>query len=268
MTTAERLAWAVARHVADLPAGTAFTATSAATLGVMLAQRLLMSRLALWGHGGAYDPAGVLSLTARHLLFNCRPHARITLPGVFETQSEPHVLIATPGQVDGEANANLSCIGDHDRPKVAFGGTRGLPDARTVYFLLPNHSPRQLVTTVDFVSTCAATRATPPKLFTDLCVMDWSPQTGRWLLVEIAPETTVDELRARTSFAFDVSPELKPVEEMPDAARALLTEFDPLDVRRLDFIADRAVLFDAFEEIHAAEARMIGENITQKEDPR
>jgi hypothetical protein len=258
MSRADRLAWTIARHVKDFPAGTAFTATSSATLGVRLAQELLGCRLSLWGHGGAYDPRGILSLHARPWLFNRKPHARVTLPGVFDTQSEPHALFATPAQIDGLANANLSGLGDPGRPKVAFGGTRGLPDARAVHFVLPAHSARQLVRRVDFVSTCAANRETPSLLFTELCVMRWSRDAGGWLLEEIAPEIDVDGLRARTGFDFHVSADPRPIADMPQAARALLPIIDPLGMRELDFVTDRTQLLDAFQRIYEAEADMIG----------
>lgn len=258
MSRADRLSWTIARLVADMPAGTAFTATSSATIGVRLSQELLGCRLSLCGRGGAYDLSGVLSLHARHWLTNRRPHAHVTLPGVFDTQSEPHALLATPGQVDGAANANLSGIGDPARPKVAFGGTRGLPDARAVHFILPAHSARQLVERVDFVSTCAATRATPALLVTELCVMRWSKEAGSWVLEEIAPETSLERLRSQTGFRFEAAPDLRELEDLPEAGRALLPEIDPLGLRDLDFITSRTEQLDAFARIYAAEVEMVG----------
>jgi hypothetical protein len=256
--SAERLSWTIARLVADFPAGTAFTATSSATLGVMLSQRLLGCKLALCGRGGAYDLRGILSLHARHWLFNRRPRAHVDLPGVFDTQSEPHALLATPAQVDGASNANLSGLGAQDRPKVAFGGTRGLPDARGLHFVLPTHSERQLVEKVDFVSTKAATRDAPSLLITDLCVMRWSHAANRWELLELAPEIDLEGLRARTGFGFGVAPELRALEDMPEAAHSLLPELDPLNMRDLDFISGRKAQLDAFERVYAAEAAMVG----------
>jgi hypothetical protein len=258
MSRADRLSWTIARLVADFPAGTAFTATSSATLGVMLSQRLLGCKLALCGRGGAYDLHGILALHARHWLFNRRPRAHVDLPGVFDTQSEPHALLATPAQVDGASNANLSGLGAQDHPKVAFGGTRGLPDARGLHFVLPSHSERQLVEQVDFVSTRAATRATPSHLVTDLCVMRWSHAANQWELLEMAAEIDLDGLRARTGFGFGVSPDLRPLDEMPDTARALLPVLDPLNMRDLDFISGRQAQLDAFERVYAAEAAMVG----------
>jgi hypothetical protein len=258
MSRGDRLSWTIARLVADMPAGTVFTATSSATLGVRLSQELLGCRLCLCGRGGAYDLSGILSLHARHWLFNRRPHAHVSLPQVFDTQSEPHALLATPAQVDGAARANLSGIGDPAKPKVAFGGTRGLPDARAVHFVLPAHSPRQLVDRVDFASTCAATRDAPSLLVTELCVMRWSASANVWVLEEIAPEIDIEDLRARTGFTFKAAARLRPFEEMPQAARALLPELDPLRLRDLDFVTDRKMLLDAFERIYSAEADLVG----------
>lgn len=259
MRKSDRLSWTIARHAARIPGGTLFAATSCASAGVRLAQELFGSTLYQCGRGGAYDLQGLLSIHARHWLFNRRPRAHVDLPGVFDTLSEPHALMATPAQVDGAANANLSVIGEHAAPKVAFGGTRGLPDARAIHFVLPAHNPRQLVARVDFVSTAAAGRAEPPMLFTDLCVMVWDKAQAVWVLESIAPETSAEAVQARTGFRFAVAPKLALLEDPPPHVVALLDAIDPLGIRDLDFLAGRTEQLDAFERIYAAEARLVGE---------
>ncbi|HEU0222757.1 MAG TPA: hypothetical protein VFR34_11190 [Paracoccaceae bacterium] len=255
---ADRLAWAIARHAGELPGGTVFAASGSAQVGIRLAQALFGVRLALCGRGGAYDLAGIPALHARHWLFNRRPRAHVSLARVFETLSEPHSLLATPAQIDGAANANLSGIGDPSRPSVAFGGSRGLPDAQSVHFVLPAHGARQLVERVDFVSTAAATRAVPPFLFTPLCVMRWNPAAGRWRLIEIAPGNDAAALAARTGFAFETADDLRPMEDPPEAALALLPALDPLGIRALDFVAGRAEMLDAIARIYEAERALVG----------
>lgn len=264
MSKPDRLVWTIARHVADMPRGTVFAASHCAIAGVRVAQELMGCRLALCGRGGAYDPAGVLSLHARHWLFNQRPRARITLTDVFDTLSEPHALFATPAQVDGEASANLSVIGDHATPKVAFGGSRGLPDARSVHFVLPLHKPRQLVKRVDFVSTAAARREPPALLFTELCVMRWSGARGSWMLEGIAPEIGLDELRGRTGFAFEAHAQPVLLEDPDEAVRACLARVDPLGLRRLDFITDRAEHLETVARIYADEAALVGGSVVPR----
>jgi hypothetical protein len=256
MRKADRLSWTIARYAEQIPGGTLFAATACATLGVRLAQQLFDSTLYLNGRGGAYDLDGILALHARHWLFNHRPHAYVDLPGVFDTLARPHALLATPAQVDGEANANLSCIGDHAKPTVSFGGTRGLPDARAVHFVLPTHNPRQLVGKVDFVSTCAATRSEPSLLFTDLCVMRWGGR--RWRLEAISAETTAAEVQQRSGFAFEVAPDLAVLSDPPPDAVTLLAKLDPLGLRELDFISGREQQLAAITRVYEEEARMVG----------
>ena len=169
--------------------------------------------------------------------------------------------MATPAQVDGAANANLSIVGRHAHPKVAFGGSRGLPDARAVHFVLPRHSPRQLVERVDFVSTCAANRDDAPMLFTDLCVMRWEKDASRWRLESIAPETTAEAVQARTGFAFDVVANLERLLDPPPDALAALGRIDPLGLRHLHFVTGRAEQLDAIELLYAREAEMVGAHL-------
>ncbi len=261
MRKADRLCWTIARHAQRIPGGTLFAASSCAVAGIRLAQEMFGSTLYQCGRGGAYDLRGILSMHARHWLFNQRPHAHVDLPGVFDTLAEPHALMATPAQVDGLANANLSTVGEHAKPKVSFGGARGLPDARAVHFVLPAHNRRQLVERVDFISTAAAYRAEAPMLFTELCVMRWNRATGSWRLESIAPDTSAAAVAERTGFAFDIAENLTFIEDPPPEAVALLERIDPLGLRDLDFIAGRKEMLDAFERIYEAEARLVGEHL-------
>jgi len=258
MHQADRLSWTIAGYAARMPEGTVFAASACAVAGVRLSQELLGCRLYLCGRGGAYDLRGSLALHARHWLFNRRPHAHVDLPGVFDTLSEPHALMATPAQVDGSGNANLSGVGDYPRPKVAFGGTRGLPDARTLHFVLPAHGPRQLVGKVDFVSTCAATRERPALLFTELCVMRWDGAAGQWRLEAVSPGADTGTVRTRTGFDFIAADPVVTLEDPPEAALSLLETIDPFGLRELDFVKDRTAQLDAIARAYEREADIVG----------
>jgi hypothetical protein len=247
--------------MANMPQGTLFAASACAVAGVRLSQELLGCRLHLCGRGGAYDLRGSLSLHARPWLFNRRPHAHVDLPGVFDTLSEPHALMATPAQVDGAGNANLSGIGDHAQPKVAFGGTRGLPDARTLHFVLPTHSARQLVHKVDFISTCAATRERAALLFTELCVMRWHAPAARWRLEAVAPGADPETVRARTGFDFVEADAPVTLEDPPAEALALIESIDPFGLTALDFVKDRTAQLDAIARIYEREADIVGRHV-------
>lgn len=261
MNRADQLSCTVARYVADLPRGTVFAAAYCAIAGVRLAQERLGCVAALCGRGGAYDPSGILALHARHWLFNRRPHAHIGLLEVFETLSEPHALLATPAQVDGAGNANLSVIGPHDQPKVAFGGTRGLPDGRTIHFVLPSHNARQLVARADFVSTSVASRAESALLITELCVMRWNAQSGAWRLEALAPGVDVATVTARTGFSFEAGTAPLVLAEPSTQELETLERIDPLGVRRLDYVTDRATQLALIAEIYAREVALVGQAI-------
>jgi hypothetical protein len=264
MHPADRLSWTIARYVASMPQGTIFAASACAVAGIRLSQELLGCRLHLCGRGGAYDLRGSLALHARHWLFNRRPHAHVDLAGVFDTLSEPHALMATPAQVDGAGNANLSGVGDYAHPKVAFGGTRGLPDARTLHFVLPAHGARQLVRKVDFVSTCAATRERPALLFTELCVMRWHGAAGQWRLEAVAPGAEVGAVRARTGFDFIEADAVATLEGPPTEALSLLESIDPFGLRELDFVKDRTAQLDAIARVYEREADTVGRQFVPK----
>ncbi|MFO1378066.1 MAG: hypothetical protein U1F14_13805 [Steroidobacteraceae bacterium] len=261
MERADQLSCTIAHCVADRPPGTVFAAAYSAIAGVRLAQERLGCRASLCGRGGAYDPAGILSLHARHWLFNRRPRAYIGLVEVFDTLSEPHLLLATPGQVDGAGHANLSAIGPHDRPKVAFGGTRGLPDGRAIHFVMPAHDARSLVERVDFVSTSAASRAEPGLLITELGVMRWNATAGCWRLEALAPGVECDTVVARTGFRFEIASTPRRLDPPSAEELATLAAVDPLGLRQLDFVTDRRRLLDLIAEIYEREVALVGQAV-------
>jgi 3-oxoacid CoA-transferase subunit B len=50
------------------------------------------------------------------------------------------------------------------------------------------------------------------RIITDLCVFDVDQQARELVLVEIAPDVAVEEVRAKTQAAFRVSPQLRPMD--------------------------------------------------------
>jgi len=248
------LACTIARWAATLPRMTTFAASAAALAGLRAAQELRGARVRLWGHGGAYDPRGEVALFERAGLFNCAPRARLDLPAVLGCVSRGTRLLATPAQVDGAAQANLSVIGgDWGAPKVALGGTRGLPDATEIHFVMPLHASRALVSRVDFVSTAASNRAVPPWLFTELGVLHWCSQRQGWRLLERHAGVAVEQIRERTGFPVLVDgdvPESPPIDEEWLQA---VERVDPRRVRELDFVTGPQARLERLAQIEAAE---------------
>ena len=50
------------------------------------------------------------------------------------------------------------------------------------------------------------------RIITDLCVFDVDSERRELVLVELAPDVTVEEIRAKTEAAFRVSPNLRPMD--------------------------------------------------------
>src|SRR6266508_3761439 len=50
------------------------------------------------------------------------------------------------------------------------------------------------------------------RIITDLCVFDVDRERSELVLVEVAPDVTVEEVRAKTQAAFRVSPGIKPMD--------------------------------------------------------
>lgn len=127
-------------------------------------------------------------------------------------------------QVDGRGCTNVSCIGEWHSPKVRLPGGGGaavmLPTAKRAVTWRTEHSKRSLVEKLDFTTAAGGMHGvvTPIAVFVK--------RDGRLALQSWHPEVTLEEVVARTGFAFDASgakPALLPTER----ERAALSSLDP-----------------------------------------
>lgn len=122
------------------------------------------------------------------------------------------------GQIDGAANVNLVGTGEYPRNRTRFPGSFG---SAYLYFLIPRvilfreeHSPRVLVSKVDFISApgCSPDHVYRPggpyALVTGRCVFAFDRERSRFRLTSVHPGHTVAEIREQTGFEFDVSSEI------------------------------------------------------------
>lgn len=137
-----------------------------------------------------------------------------------------HVMMMA-SQLDRYGNQNLSCIGDHDRPKTQLIGVRGSPgntvNHATSYWV-PAHSPRVFVDRVDMVSGVgydgaaafpAAGRYHEVRVVvTDLAVLDFDTPDHALRLKSVHPGVTADEVVAATGCAL-VVPDDVPQSRLP-----------------------------------------------------
>ena len=125
-------------------------------------------------------------------------------------------------QVDGQGQTNVSCIGDWHHPKVRLPGGGGgavmLPTARRAVTWRTEHSRRTMVEKLDFLTAAGGMHGvvTPIAVFVQ--------RDGRLALQSWHPQSSLDEVRARTAFAFDstgAAPTPPPTPEEAAALRAL-----------------------------------------------
>lgn len=106
-------------------------------------------------------------------------------------------------QIDGLGRTNVSAIGDWHNPKVRLPGGGGgavmLPTARRAVTWRTEHSRRTLVEKLDFITAAGGMHGvvTPIAVFVK--------RGGRLALQSWHPESSLEEVRSRTGFAFDSS---------------------------------------------------------------
>lgn len=117
------------------------------------------------------------------------------------------------GQIDGQANINLTGIGDYPALDVRWSGAFG---SAFLYFTVPrvilfrqDHTRRIFVPKVDFISSPGISPpgvvrpGGPHALVTGLCVMMFDRTRGRFRLHSVHPGHSVEEVRDNTGFDFD-----------------------------------------------------------------
>ena len=148
-------------------------------------------------------------------LFDCAGQGRID------------AFFLSGGQIDGEANINLTGIGDYPQQDVRWSGAFG---SAYLYFMVPRvilfreeHSRRVFVPKVDFISAPGTSAPNvyrpggPYALVTGLCVFLFDRNRKRFRLDSVHPGHTAEEVRDETGFAFDC-PDVVPETPMPDVA--------------------------------------------------
>jgi acyl CoA:acetate/3-ketoacid CoA transferase beta subunit len=123
-----------------------------------------------------------------------------------------HVMMAA-SQIDRFGNQNISCIGDHARPKVQLVGMRGAPGNTICHptsYWVPAHSTRVFVPRVDVVCGVGYDRAAAlgraarfheiRRVVTNLGVLDFATPDHSMRIASRHPGVTVDEIVRATGF--------------------------------------------------------------------
>lgn len=169
--------------------------------------------------------------TSRVLDADGQPTAWLPFSRVFDLvwSGRRHVVMGA-SQLDRHGNSNISCLGDHERPKVQLLGSRGSPGNTVCHptsYFLPDHSAKTLVEAVDFVSGVGPSRGgNLHRVVTNLGVFDAQGAGQTLRLISVHPGVTLE--RACTAgFVVEVAPDCGVSREPTDEESALLERLDP-----------------------------------------
>jgi glutaconate CoA-transferase subunit B len=156
-------------------------------------------------------------------------------------------------QLDQYGNANNSFIGgSFAQPRIRLPGTAGLADmgsiGKTLYYWVPDHSPRSLVARVDFVSAAGflgggderarlGLAGGPELVVSNLAVMDFEPVTKRMRLRSVHPGVSARRVLDATGFPLLVPAGGVPETPPPSVAQVELIRrvIDPAGMRKREF---------------------------------
>lgn len=155
-------------------------------------------------------------------------------------------------QIDRFGNVNNTVIGSYDHPKVRLPGGGGMADLGCmipdIYLWSTTHNPRVFPERLDFRSGIGwgdggshredlGLPGGPRLCVTDLCVLDFHPQSKAMRLQSVHPGVTVGNVQGATGF--DV---LLPEGDVPETAaptaeelRILREDVDPTSMRLREF---------------------------------
>jgi acyl CoA:acetate/3-ketoacid CoA transferase beta subunit len=161
---------------------------------------------------------------------------------VFDTvwSGRRHVMMGA-SQIDRFGNQNISCIGDHARPKVQLVGMRGAPgntiNHPTSYWIAA-HSARVFVPEVDVVCGVGYDRAAKlgegarfhslRRVVTNLAVLDFDTPDHAMRLASCHPGVSVEDVARATGFPLVVPPRVATTRApTPEELRLIRELIDP-----------------------------------------
>jgi glutaconate CoA-transferase, subunit B len=153
-------------------------------------------------------------------------------------------------QMDPYGNVNNTVIGDYSAPKIRLPGGGGMADlgclVPRIYLWSTTHDRRTFVERLDFRSGLGygdgpgfreslGLDGGPRACVTNLCVMDFHPESRRMRLRSVHPGVSVDQVVEATGFDLVVEGDV-PQTPPPDAEQVeLIRRLDPGDARKREF---------------------------------
>ena len=228
IAAADRLVALMASEIHDGAVVATGVASPLAVLAIAVARATHAPNLTYLACVGSLDPdVRRLHGSSEDLAYLDGRRAEITIPDLFDHARRGRVDTVFFGavEVDAEGRTNLSAAGSLAKPRVKFPGVVGACSLRRwckhPVLVVPRQNARCLVPRVHVRSTDDDRRT---RLLTDLAGFSIGP--GGAVLEAIASHASLDDVRARTGFAFR---EAEPIAQLPDPAGHVLAA-----IRRID----------------------------------
>jgi acyl CoA:acetate/3-ketoacid CoA transferase beta subunit len=162
-----------------------------------------------------------------------------------------HVMMG-PSQLDRFGNANISAIGEFERPTRQLLGARGAPGNTVNHptsYWVPRHLPRTFVPRVDVICGVgydSVEKAGPSasrfhdlrRVVTNLAVLDFATPDHSMRLASLHPGVDVDEVIENTGFELAIAADVRETRVPSDEELRLIREvLDPADKRSREVAA-------------------------------
>jgi len=155
-------------------------------------------------------------------------------------------------QIDRFGNVNNTVIGSYDSPKVRLPGGGGMADLGCmiprIYLWSTTHNPRVFTASLDFRSgigwgdgaghrQALGLPGGPRLCVTNLCVMDFHPDSKAMRLKSLHPDVSLEEVQEATGFELLLPDGEIPVTQAPgnDELQILREKVDPTSMRLREF---------------------------------
>lgn len=208
MTAADTLVSLMAAALEDGAVVATGVASPLAILAIAVAQATHAPRLRYLACVGALDPElSTLHRSSEDLRYLDGRSGEVAIPDLFDHARRGRVdtIFFGAAQVDAQGRTNMSAIGTLAKPKVKLPGVAGAATLRRwtkrPILVVPKHTARTLVPTVDVVSTADPARRVT--LLTDLATFELG-STGA-VLTTRHPWVSYEEIAERTGFSYTIA---------------------------------------------------------------
>lgn len=232
-TVADRLIWQMACEIEDGAVVATGVASPLAVLAIALARATHAPRLTYLACVGSLNPTVERLLgSSEDLAYLAGRAGEVSIPDLFDHARRGRIdnVFFGAAEVDGHGRTNLSAAGSLAAPTVKFPGVVGACSLRRwckrPVLVVPRQNKRALVARVAVRSTEDDGR--PTRLITDLGAFTVGvSSTGVGVLEAIVPGVALEDVRARTGFAFRLSPTFHALADPPEAAIEAIHALDP-----------------------------------------